>query len=545
MAMSESTSDPVPAYNSPGDITIVAIESGYRDVDPDPIIVRAFFDSIRAGDVEGVTRYLDAYPSLAHSSLSLDNYYRGGQSPLHAATIAGNPYIVALLAQRGAPIDELSFTGDYSGSEPVLRTPLMAAASRGSLVLVKLLYNDLKADDSIVAPDGAIALRLAVAGKHAEIVALLPTRRKGGWRRFKHSHRKAWRRIKKAGHVIYKIGRLLWNVPKFFLWHVPKYLLWTLPKEYLPIIRRRIVRAVKEFPETMMLLGKLLWARLLAIPSHVAKFAEKLWIAIKGISSFCVNFANEVWGFVTIVVKSLGDLGKLLWARLLAIPSHVAKFAEKLWIAIKGLPSFCVNFAKGFWNLVTVVVKPLWILGKLLWARLLAIPSHVVKFAKGVWYLVKEVVKWLWKMTTQVIPQALSGAGKFIVRMLVNMVKFVWQFMKSVVSFLHTFVTAIITRFTSVTLKDVLHALSIVLVSIPKWIWSTICEVVVAIKNGIVFILEGMGNVIYLLVWILWEIAIYVPKKVGQIVVGFGQITSAGAREVAWWINPKWRATLS
>ena len=194
---------------------------------------------------------------------------------------------------------------------------------------------------------------------------------------------------------------------------------------------------------------------------------------------------------------------------------------------------------------MTIVVKPLWILGKLLWARLLAIPSHVVKFAKGVWYLVKEVVKWLWKMTTQVIPQALSGAGKFVVRMLVNMVKFVWQFMKSVVSFLHTFVTAIITRFTSVTLNDVLHALSIVFVSVPKWIWSTICKVAVAIKNGIVTTLEGMGDVISFLVMLPVWLVIYVPRKVVKILVGCGEIASAGAREVAWWINPKWRATMS
>jgi hypothetical protein len=450
-------SDPVPAYNSPGDVTLphdVVVESRHRNVDP--IIVPAFFDSIRAGDVERVTRYLDAHPSLAHSSLSRENYFRGGQSPLYAATIAGNTYIVALLAQRGAPIDELSFTGEYSDSEPVLRTPLMAAASRGSLVLVKLLYNDLKADDSIVAPDGAIALRLAVEGKHTEIVALLPTRRKGGWRRFKHSHRKAWRRIKKAGYAIYEFGRFfLWQVPKFFLWYVPKYFLWTLPKEYLPNIGRRVVRAVKEFPDTM-------------------KF-----------------------------------LGKLLWARLLAIPSYVVKFAEKLWIAIKGIPSFCVEFAK------------------------------------GIWYLVKLVVKWLWKMTTQIIPQALFDAGKFAVRTLVSAVKFVWQFMKDVVSFLHTLVVAIITRFTSVTLNDVLRALSVVFVSVPKWIWSTICKVAVAIKNGIVTILEGMGDVISFLVMLPVWLVIYVPRKVVKILVGCGEIASAGAREVAWWINPKWRATMS
>src|ERR1700722_5010523 len=130
----QEQNDPVPAYNS-GDITIPNDSPIYR-----PHVAPAFFAAIRANDVNQVTSLLDANPWVAQTS----DVKTPGLYPLYAATVAGHPYLVALLAQRGPPIDQLSATGnyydEYQPKVPIMRTPLMAAASQGSLPLVKLLF---------------------------------------------------------------------------------------------------------------------------------------------------------------------------------------------------------------------------------------------------------------------------------------------------------------------------------------------------------------------------------------------------------------------
>ena len=457
--------EPVPAYNS-NDITIPDDGSIYR-----PDVLPGFFAAIRSSDIEGVTYLLDGNPWLAQAS------DKNGMLPLYVATVAGNPYIVALLAQRGAPIDELSTTGDYHDRDrnhPIMRTPLMAAALQGSLPLVKLLFIDLHADDTIVAPDGAIALRLAVSRNHAEIIALLPSRRHGGWRRFKHSHRKALRRIKAAGYALYQYGRFfVWDMPKFFLWSIPKYLLWEL---LLPPIKRGWKQLAEVLPYLpYMAINQVKWV------------GRWLWRVIRGLPSFCVDFVKGCWAVV------------------------------------KKIPSFCVEFAKGCWAVVKKILL------------------FCVEFAKAWWILAEEITKWLWKLFTTTIPQLLLAMGKSAVRMLADTAKFMLQFLKDVASFFHTLITAIITRFKAVTLKDVLHALSVVFVSIPKWIWKTTQDTVIAINNGIYWTLKQMGWFVHILVSLIWEIILWIPKKIGQIVVGLGEIASAGGREVGIWINPKWR----
>lgn len=71
-----------------------------------------------------------------------------------------------------------------------MRTPLMLAASIGSLPLVKLLFKPPhSANDALVAPDGQIALRLAATAGHRAIVDYLPSRRAGGFSAFKRKMR--------------------------------------------------------------------------------------------------------------------------------------------------------------------------------------------------------------------------------------------------------------------------------------------------------------------------------------------------------------------
>lgn len=102
----------------------------------------------------------------------------------------------------------------------------MLAASRGSLPIVKLLFEDpYCANDALVAPDGQIALRLAATGGHTAVVAYLPTRRAGGFLRFRAANAANVARIKKTARSIRSFVRFtLWELPKLFLWTLPKYL---------------------------------------------------------------------------------------------------------------------------------------------------------------------------------------------------------------------------------------------------------------------------------------------------------------------------------
>jgi hypothetical protein len=456
----QACDDPVPAYptGTSADITVPDDGTIYR-----PDVVVPFFTAIHANNVDLVTTLLDANPALAHTP----HTEIPGFLPLYAATVAGNPYLVALLAQRGAPIDELSTTGDYYDDYdsrrlvPIMRTPLMAAASQGSLPLVKLLFNDLRADDSIVAPDGAIALRLAISGKHSAVVAVLPSRRSGGWRRFKHSQRKSMRRIRKAGYAMYRVVRFfVWDTPKFFLWTIPKCLFWELPKEFLPFLGRQIWKGIKAIPQ---------------IPSVLYNLSKR--------------FAKWVWKVIA------------------AIPRFLTNFARALWRVIKKTPAFCMDVLKGCWT----ALKKISI----------------------------AIAKWTWKLITQTIPRALRAIGIYAIETIAAAGSFMLQFLKDVLSFFHTLITAIITCFKAVTLKDVLRALSIVFVSFPKWIWRTIRDAAIAFKNGVVWTLKQMGSVIHCLVWALWQLLIWIPRQIGQILIGLGEIAVAGVREVTLYINPK------
>ena len=494
--------DPVPTYDNPADITIPDDSSIYT-----PDVLPAFFAAIRAADAEGVTRLLDANPALAHTA-------DVGIQPLYAATVAGNPYIVALLAQRGAPIDQLSETGDYYDKHkrvPVMRTPLMAAAYQGSLPLVKLLFHDLEADDSVVAPDGAIALRLAVAGRHTEIIALLPSRRTGGWRRFKHSHRKAWRRIKKAGYALYRFSRfIVWDTPKLIIWTIPKFFLWDLPREWLPYLADELWDAIKAIPGLMARFGEQLRETIAAIPGAVAQFVKRLpelgrqlWVAI-------TEWVKQVGQFV----KRLPELGRRLWV---AITEWVKRVGHLLWE----------------WTKQTA---------QLVWDAIREIPSLCATFLRACWDVIVACSRWIWTLVTKTIPHALAETARFIFRILTSTAKFLWQLLKDIVSLFHTLITAIITRFKAVTLDDVLHALKIVFVSVPKWIFQTIGDIVVAISDGIVWTLQHMGEWVYAFAQFVWELLIWIPKKLGQIAIGCGEIIGAGVREVIWWIDPKWKA---
>jgi len=115
----------------------------------------------------------------------------------------------------------------------------MLAASTGSLSIVKLLFEPpYCANDALVAPDGQIALRLAAENDHRTIVDYLPSRRAGGYLRWKTHIAHNIARIKNALHrVVTFIKFSVWDLPKLFFWDIPMLvvLLLTEDDDMLPV----------------------------------------------------------------------------------------------------------------------------------------------------------------------------------------------------------------------------------------------------------------------------------------------------------------------
>ncbi|OBT87720.1 hypothetical protein VE02_04080 [Pseudogymnoascus sp. 03VT05] len=137
----------------------------------------------------------DVIAFLIENGIDTPNTKLAEETPLLRAVAKTNVRVVKQLLGLGAEKDAISSASTYydsdEGTVHVFRTPLQQAASLGHLVLVKLVMETYHCDDSLVAPDGQTALRLAAENRHHEVVDYLPSRRSGGFRRWKHTHRKS------------------------------------------------------------------------------------------------------------------------------------------------------------------------------------------------------------------------------------------------------------------------------------------------------------------------------------------------------------------
>jgi hypothetical protein len=220
---------------------------------------------------------------------------------------------------------------------PTLRTPLQQAASIGHLVLVKLLMEQYHCDDSLIAPDGQIALRLAAENGHREVVDYLPARRGGGFRRWKHKNKNAIRRAKKAAKGIYKFVKFfVWDIEKFFLWSVPKHLIvkpliegslwcWKHRAEFGPWcvhqlreMPERGIRFVKWIGRTIGRIGKWLWKVILEIPKLIKDLAAWIWKLVT------VNLPKAVALLAHWVAAGFTSVAKVVWNAILKIISFLS-----------------------------------------------------------------------------------------------------------------------------------------------------------------------------------------------------------------------------
>jgi hypothetical protein len=387
-------------------------------------IVETFFSAIESKNDEAVALLIES------GLVTTETSNKTGWTPLLVAVKVGSIATVQQLMGFNADVNAFGYTTDPQAVK-TYRTPLQLAAEQGNLLIVKLLMETYQADDSLIAPDGQHALRLAAANGHREIVQYLPSRRGGGWRRWKTKHYKAMRRVKKATRSIYSFF-------KDFLWYIPKFFLWDIPKDavVLPTIRG-------------------------------AKWLKK--------------HHREV---PRVVAEWLGKLARGIW-----------KVVKKVPVVIKGIPLFVKETLQEGWQVIKRTPKA---------ARIVLI--------------------WMW-----------GGLKKCGTAMK--------QIFARLFSLLHTMFAAIASFFRNLTLNDVLNGFKLLLRAIfvdsPKKLWEWLSKLGDVSQKFLETLFENFGFCLWLLIGLVIEIFIHVPKKLAVIFVAFLQIPGGGCKETLIWINPK------
>ncbi len=209
----------------------------------------------------------------------------------------------------------------------------MFAASTGSLPIVKLLFEPpYSANDALVAPDGQIALRLAAENDHRAIVDYLPSRRAGGYLRFKTHNARSIEKIKKTLRQIAK-------VIKFFVWHLPKFFVWDVPKHLIVL---PVVEGCKWCWANRRKIGPWCKHQFTEMPKRVAKFGKAAWKAAKKVPKAVWKAAKRtpkvIWKVIKKVSEAVREMGKALWKLLtVRIPNAIHIALKWTWEGISSL----------------------------------------------------------------------------------------------------------------------------------------------------------------------------------------------------------------
>lgn len=199
------------------------------------------------------------------------------------------------------------------------------------------------ADDSLIAPDGQIALRLAADNGHREVVEYLPARRGGGFRRWKYKNRTAIRRAKRAGKAIGTFVKFfVWDIEKFFLWTVPKHTIvkplmkactwaWENRKAFGPWCVRqvrefpaRVERFVKALGRGIVRIGKGLRDLIVEIPKLLKRLVLWIWKVLT------VNLPKTVVFLAKMVGNGLASIAKVIWNAVLKVVSFLSTLVEAI-----------------------------------------------------------------------------------------------------------------------------------------------------------------------------------------------------------------------
>lgn len=373
-------------------------------------IVEAFFASISARDAAAVEHLI-----RDRGFISPDCPNAKGETPLLASIRSRSAPTARILLTLGAdpnlpgkPAAPWDHDDDGGGINPgdntntTILTPLMLAATTGQLAIVKLLVGDFHADDSAVGAHGETALWLAARAGHRDVVAYLPARRGGAWKRLRHSKevRALRRAVVTAGQVV-----------KFVGWTIPRCLVFEIPRGIGKMVWRRrwdiwkfFVRVVTGFPRFFVDSAKGVWKFVKELPRDVRRVV--MWIyravprawnvlrkglvdAAKKVGSAAAYAAQRLISvlhsfFVAVItrlkevkLKDLGhDLLVAMKALLVNLPGAIRAFMSEsvavLGRAFKALFTNCLvrTLLTVVTYLVCLIPRTIWNILESLWAFL-------------------------------------------------------------------------------------------------------------------------------------------------------------------------------
>ncbi|KAH6854550.1 hypothetical protein B0I37DRAFT_441540 [Chaetomium sp. MPI-CAGE-AT-0009] len=393
------------------------------------LLITAFFHAITPlRDPSLITRFVRA------GLVSPDVPDARGRTPLLAAVEAGSGEMVCALVGLGASVDGWGTTalaspgrggGGRGGGGGVERTPLMVAAGRGDLALVKLLVGELGADDGLVAPDGQLALRLAADAGHREVVEYLPVRRGGAWRRWRVHHDGVVRRVKRAVARVYWFGAVLvWYMPKFFVWDIPKHgvvkplvkgckFCWENKHKFGGWCKRQ----AEEFPGRAKKAGKAVWKRAKRVPKGV-------WRVVKGIPGAVKRLLMWLWKAITKIPAAMKKLCVWIWESLKRVGKAVGhvflRVVAVLHTAVAAvLDSFRNIKLKDVWNGFCDVAE----------AVFRGLPRAMLTVVSSLGIVVAGVIIGIFGFTGKLIVwffEALWYVAKYVPRQLAVIVSGIW-----------------------------------------------------------------------------------------------------------------------
>ncbi|CAK7211582.1 hypothetical protein SBRCBS47491_001173 [Sporothrix bragantina] len=367
-----------------------------------------------------------------------------GATPLLTAVDAGDANMIRTLVSLGADINRMARPPDLRRIEDVdrdqmykfrqgqddeldrrvRRTPLMLAAAQGRISLVKLFWEELHADDALIAPDGYTALRLAAHARHREIVDLLPSRRGGAWKRFSTRHGRAIQRIRRAGNSIVwfvtTLGKLVfWYTPKALLYHIPKELiiqplgrlakyLWQHRREILPVIGRWLVKLPRRVWNVLRDLGLLLVDLAKALGRLIARLPKALKIAGQWVVASLKVVGNALAHVVGRAVSAVHTavMAVLTWFRSITWADVVRGFEavvhaifvglpQAVWTTIKLLGRFSLLALQALFGGVAFVF---YFIGLLIFHTVVFVPRQLWKIITAIGSMIAaafhEVVVW-------------------------------------------------------------------------------------------------------------------------------------------------------
>ncbi|RPB29346.1 hypothetical protein L211DRAFT_775824 [Terfezia boudieri ATCC MYA-4762] len=455
--------------------------------------IMSLFDSISSADDSSVAHILSSFPSLVNP-----NSRQNGKTALVAAVETGNIRMVEMLINMGADLDlwrRDEYPPTLQPAYQILRTPLMIAAEKGYLPIVKLLLNPpCNADHTLCAPDGQIALRLAVENGHREVVDFLPSLRKGGFRRLKYAHATSVYRIKETTKVARILAAfLVWHIPKAVLYNFPKWIAKTAFRIVCHVITKSIPKAAKATWRGMVKSGRYLRDDL---PGAICRKVE--------------GGARAIKKFVTVIVpKAAKATGNFLWM-----------------LIVKWIPNAIKQTCKFAWKLLTVYI-----------------PRALYEIISSIWDVIKFIGWFIKQLVVEWFPTFCKAVANGLKAFAIGSWDLLLRGLRVIASLLHTIFEMIISFFRRISLRDVWNAVLQVL----KWIFVEvpvgIGKVLKAVYRGVVKGVEKMfgwwGKVLVFLWEALVYAVLYLPRSLGAAFVDYSQVLVKGVKEVLVWFNPK------